>query len=123
MPATKGKAMITTTKTCPTYWAKIYIAGPIRQIEQTCREYCLKGLCVTVTPTNYIYTMGEETGAEIGIINYPRFAKDPNEILTVAKELAQVLMVDCCQGSYTIMTPTKTYFYSRRTQDEAKNDT
>lgn len=57
-----------------TWWVKIYTSGPISRIEQVCREECYEdGLCVTVTPVKFIYTGGEELGAEIGLINYPRF--------------------------------------------------
>ena len=122
--------MMETELTCPTYWAKIYIAGPVPIIEQICREYVMKGGCVTVTPTNYIYTMGEESGVEIGMINYPRFPKgNPEvELFNQAVELGNNILEQCCQGSYTIMTPQDTYFFSRRKKDElsqngAKNDT
>ena len=110
-------------KRCSTFWAKIYIAGPIAEIEQVCRKHVMKGSCVTVTPTNYIYTMGEEKGAEIGLIHYPRFPKDATavatmetkkEILKEAVELAEKICEGCFQGSFTIMTPDDTYFYSRR---------
>ena len=38
------------------------------------QEYCDKnGLCVSVTPTKFIYTNGGENGCIIGFINYPRF--------------------------------------------------
>ena len=104
-------------KTTQTYWAKIYIAGPIEQIQQIVRDYCLSGACVTVTPTNYIYTHGEESGAEIGFINYPRFPSTPDEIAENAEELGFQIMEGCCQGSFTIMTPEKTTFYSRRKGD------
>ncbi len=104
-------------KTCPTYWAKIFIAGPLDQIEQICRKFCIKGLCVTVTPTNYIYKFGEESGAEISIINYPRFPKDPEEIEDTALDLGFRLMEDCCQSSFSIMTPKETTFYSRRKEE------
>lgn len=107
---------------CKTYWAKIYIAGPIAEIEQVCREYVMKGACVTVTPTNYIYTMGEESGAEIELINYPRFPKDyPRiELLEEAVELGNAICSKCFQGSFTIMTPMDTFFFSRRKGDEKK---
>lgn len=107
-------------KQCETYWAKIYIAGPLPIIEQVCREWCMQGACVTVTPTNYIYTMGEEGGVEIGIINYPRFPKSNETIFKQAEDLASELLHQCCQGSFTIMTPDTTYFYSRRTGEEKK---
>jgi|TARA_R110000851_G_scaffold230898_10_gene383784 hypothetical protein len=103
--------------TVNTYWAKIYISGQIVHIENAVREYCLSGLCVTVTPTNYIYAQGEESGAEIGLINYPRFPATNAEIDLKAQNLAELLMERCHQGSYTIMTPTKTTFYSRRDYD------
>ena len=103
---------------CDTFWAKIYIAGPIDKIEQVCREWCMKGACVTVTPTNYIYTMGEESGVEVGLINYPRFPKSKEDIFEQAEELGHMLMEECCQGSFTIMTPDETLFCSRRRGDE-----
>ena len=112
--------MIKVQQECKTYWAKIYIAGPIEQIEQVCRAFCERGACVTVTPTNYIYTMGEESGAEIGLINYPRFPKEPADIFEMAEDLACDLLEQCHQGSFTIMTPDDTYFYSRRSGDEKK---
>ena len=114
---------------CSTFWANIYIAGPVPQIEQTCREWTLKGACVTVTPTNYVYTMGEESGAIIGLIHYPRFALDQTvvpkmetkeKILEEAKELGFLLLEKCCQGSFTIVTPDDTIFFSRREGDEKK---
>lgn len=102
-------------KTAPTYWAKIYIAGPINIIEQTCRAYALEhGLCVTVTPTKYIYTGGEETGAEIGLINYPRFPTEPETIKQTALHLADLILHDTHQGSYTVMCPDETTFVDRR---------
>jgi hypothetical protein len=110
--------LISRTQPVSTFWAKIFIAGPIDKIEQSCREYCLEGMCVTVTPTKYIYTMGEETGAEIGLINYPRFPNDPADITRKARELASKIMEDCHQGSYTVMTPDETVFYSRRESDK-----
>jgi hypothetical protein len=42
--------------------ATIYIAGPVAKIESVCRKFCERGMCVTVTPTTYIYTGGSEGG-------------------------------------------------------------
>ena len=114
---------------CSTFWAKIYIAGPITEIEQVCREFVMKGACVTVTPTNYIYTMGEESGAEIGLIHYPRFPKDQTvhakmetkaAILEEAVSLGNAICTKCFQGSFTVMTPDDTIFFSRRKGGEEK---
>ena len=100
-----------------TYWVKIFIAGDIGRITHACREYCTRGACVTVTPTNYVYTYGEESGAIIELINYPRFPKSDIELEQQAEELAYYLMEECCQGSFSIMNPKTTTFHSRRKQD------
>jgi len=94
-----------------TYQVSIFIAGDLQQIKQVCREYCMTGLCVTVTPTDYIYTGGEESGAIIGLINYPRFDKVPVDINADALALGQALLKRCCQKSFSIMTPTTTTYY------------
>lgn len=102
-------------ETVPTYWARIYIAGDLATIKQVCREQCMAvGLCVTVEPTTYIYTGGEESGAVIGLINYPRFPATPEEIYSKARELGELLMVRCCQHSFSIMAPDNTVWFSRR---------
>lgn len=106
------------TKVCPTYWVNIHIAGDLAVIKQTCRVFCQSvGLCVTVTPTDYIYTGGSQTGATIRLINYPRFPKTNEEIYDLASRLAQHLKDDACQESFTLETPSLTTFYSWRAQD------
>lgn len=100
-----------------TFWVKIYIAGPINVIEQTCRKMCLDiGLCVTVEPTKFIYTGGEETGAIVGMINYPRFPKLSIDILETADKLAEQLLEDTYQHSVLIMDPDKTKWITKREQ-------
>ena len=100
---------------CKTFWAKIYIAGPLDIIEQILRKEMLNGLCVTVTPTKYIYTGGEETGVEIGLINYPRFStEDFSEITGMAIDIGERIMIGCHQMSYTVMTLDETYYFSRK---------
>lgn len=104
-------------KFAPTFNVDIFIAGDIAQAHQVCREWAMKGACVTVTPTEYIYTGGQESGVRIGLINYPRFPKSPNEILDEAEALALKLMERLCQTSFTIICGEKTIFYSRRRED------
>lgn len=95
--------------TCASYKVVIWIAGDIYQIEAVCRKYCLTGLCVTVTPTTFIYTGGAESGAAVGLINYARFPSDPESINGHAQSLARLLMSDCCQRSCSVTTPTESY--------------
>ena len=77
------------SKKVDTYWAKIFIAGPQVIAEQVCRKYCLDiGLCVTIDPTKFIYTGGEELGVVIGLLNYPRFPSESKDIMSKARDLA-----------------------------------
>lgn len=94
---------------------EIFIAGNYEQAMQVCREYCFAvGLCVTVEPTTYVYTGGEETGVRIGLINYPRFPSTEEKLFDRAAELAQLLLIRLCQHSYTIMGPSETVWFTRR---------
>ena len=108
------------SKECSTYQVKIYIAGPIEVAKQILREECNKeGLCVTIEPTLYIYTQGEEQGYVVGLINYPRFPKSTEEIYQQAKELGSKLLQETYQGSFTIVATDRTEFFSIREVDKA----
>ncbi len=99
----------------PTFTAKIYLAGDIELIKTACRKYCLNvGLCVTVTPTLFIYTGGEEYGCEVGIINYPRFPSTPHKLQETAIELAALCRDAAFQHSYLVLTPEDTIYNSSR---------
>ena len=99
------------TKSCE---IKIFIAGDIVQIKQVVRMYCQEtGFCVTVTPTSYIYTGGEEEGVIIGVINYPRFPQEPLSLFIRAYRLGKRIMRKCNQKSFTVAGPKQTWwFYS-----------
>jgi hypothetical protein len=107
------------TKECSTHQVKIYIAGPIEVAKQILREECQKeGLCVTIEPTTFIYTQGEELGYVVGFINYPRFPKQPEDIYTRAKNIGIDLMHKTFQGSFTLVATDKTEFISVRAVDK-----
>lgn len=106
---------ITEEKTCKSFDIKIYIAGPIEVAKQILRrEALVEGLCVTIEPTLYLYSGGEEQGYVVGFINYPRFPKTPEEILTRAEHIATILLNETYQQSYTIVTPVESIFVSKR---------
>lgn len=106
---------ITERKSCGTFTAKIYIAGPIEIAKQIIRRECLvEGLCVTIESTLYIYSGGEEQGYVVGLINYPRFPKTPKEILDRAEKLAILLLNETYQQSVSIVTPEETIWISKR---------
>ena len=101
------------TKSAHSYTATIYCGlkqgyhGPLgtnAEAECICRKYVDRvGLCVTVTPTRYIYSGGEEPGVIVGLINYPRFPKPPEEIRRHALELATQLMGGLHQQRVTVV--------------------
>jgi hypothetical protein len=93
----------------PTYWVRIVSSGPIEIAKHILREECLReGLCVTVVPTHFIYTGGEEVGFEVGLINYPRFPSTPDAIRARAMHIADLLLVGGSQHSILVMTPDET---------------
>jgi hypothetical protein len=104
-----------TIKETPTVIVSIYIGGDLEQAKQVCREWCMDvGGCVTVEPVNYIYTGGEEAGIRVGFINYPRFPSDETCIVERASDLGSRLMDRLCQHSFSVVSPNKTHWYSRR---------
>lgn len=105
----------------PTFWAKIYLSGPIEVAKQIVRASCLeKGLCVTVDPTNYIYTGGEETGYVVGLINYPRFPAQQQEIEKRATKLLHDLLAGTYQQSALLMMPQYTRWITTREDNIGK---
>ncbi len=69
---------------------------------------------MTVTPTTYIYTGGEQAGVVVRLSNYPRFPKSPTEVEMEALELGEELRDGLCQESFSVITPDRTYLRSIR---------
>jgi len=104
-----------TANQCETYWANIYLAGPIEVAKQAIRKYALKeGICVTVTPTQYIYSGGEETGYVVRLSNYPRYPWTPERIGDEARAIFNLLVEETHQWSGMIQFPERTLWYTRR---------
>lgn len=101
-----------------TYVVDIFIAGELLEIKRICQHYCEHGLCVTVTPTDFLYTYGSESGARIGLINYARFPSDAESIECQAFALAERLMLGVSQRSCSVVTPDRTYFLTRANAEE-----
>lgn len=96
------------------YPVSIFVAGDETKAREICRAYCDEiGLCVTVTPTTYVYTGGEEAGV-VGLINYPRFPSTPPEIFAKAEALALRLIDGLGQESASIQSPLLTVWISFR---------
>lgn len=103
----------------PSYPVSIFMAGPVATARGIAQRFCdAVGLCVTVTPTSYIYTDGNEDGFAVGLINYPRFPATPFAIWDKASELAERLREGLGQQSYTIQSPDRTVWISFREADQ-----
>jgi len=102
-----------------TFWANIWVAGDLTKAEYICGKWCDEvGACVTVTPTNYIYTRGSEAGMCVRFINYPRFPLDSVTIKSQAHQLAEKLLEGLGQQTYSIETPVETIWISYRPEDK-----
>lgn len=105
-------------ETSASYPVSIFVAGDHDEAKAICRKFCdEEGLCVTVTPTAYVYTGGEEGGVIVGLINYPRFPSEPTHILSTARLLAIELMHKLEQQSASVQTPDETLWLSIRAED------
>jgi hypothetical protein len=98
-----------------TWYAAIWIGGNHADAIRACREWCRSvPLCVTVTPTSYVYTGGVEEGVCVRLINYPRFPASVTDLEIKAERLAEFLMVYLCQDSYSIEYQQETVWVSHR---------
>jgi hypothetical protein len=99
-------------ETCPSYPITIFVAGDPDEARSACAAFCDHvGFCVTVTPTTYVYTNGAEPGVAVGLINYPRFPLEAEDLLQAAESLAWHLVGVLEQRSCSIETPEQTYRY------------
>ncbi len=113
------------------YTATIYIGTKVQYTDEIIpdklifdcvQEYVDKlGLCVTITPTSFLYTKGNEVGFSIGLINYPRFPAFPQQIKEHALRIARLLLYVCKQYRVTVVCPDKTIMLSNKTL--VKNET
>ncbi len=103
-----------------TYRAVIFIGGDAEAAKTTCQIFCDSvGECVTVEPTDYVYTGGRTAGVRVGFINYGRFPRSPAEIFSRAEDLARRLLVTLGQESASIVATDKTVWLSTRPHDGA----
>lgn len=108
-------------KEVPTYEAKIYVGYDetngyggrmlhnTPELTKICQDYCDQvGLCVTITEIKFVYTKGKEHGAIIGLINYPRFPSDNEQIRAKAIALANIFLVKFGQKRISIVCSDRT---------------
>lgn len=105
-----------------TFTATIYVglqereSGFIFDVDSARRwlqDYVNCGLCVTLTPTEFIYTNGGEAGFSVGLINYPRFPREPEKIREHAIKIALGLLQLFGQQKVSIVFPDETVMLER----------
>lgn len=88
----------------PTYQVTVFIGGDLEAAKDACQAFCdERGECVTVEPTEYIYTRGRVSGVRIGFINYGRFPRRRKVIFAQAEALAVRLLAALDQQSVSIV--------------------
>lgn len=103
------------TETADTYIIRLYLSGPIEVAKQTLRAECmLAGLCVTIEPTHYIYTGGEEAGYVVGLLNYPRFPSTADDLKRRASAVMLRLLDDTHQHSALMVAPDTSEWITKR---------
>jgi hypothetical protein len=106
------------TTSASSYAIRIYLSGPIDVAKQIIRADCLReGLCVTIEPTTFIYTGGEEAGYVVGLLNYPRFPSTIDALTARARDLMHKLLEGTHQHSALMVTPTLTEWITTRRHD------
>ena len=96
---------------------RLYLSGPIEVAKQTIRADVLRaGLCITIEPTTFIYTGGEESGYVVGLLNYPRFPCDPQQLHDRARDLMLKLLQATHQHSALMVAPSVSEWVTLREQ-------
>ena len=102
----------------PTFTAQIYVGSkvhetggtlPLSLAAEVCQEYVDNvGLCVSITPCEFIYSGGRESGVNIGLIHYPRFPSGPEIVHAHALALAGHLRIALRQSRVSVVMPNET---------------
>ncbi len=106
------------TEVSKTHVIKIHIAGDMMLARTILQKYVMRGACVSMAEEEYVYTMGNESGMVITLINYPRYPMTQDELLAQAKDLAELLIIKLYQGSCTVVDYSgDSHFITRRKDD------
>jgi hypothetical protein len=85
----------------PAHAVELFMAGDIAHAKQIIRRFCSEhSVCVTVSPTDYIYRGGEEAGFVVTFRNYPRLPSDLYTLRSTARDLGELLRRELGQDSY-----------------------
>lgn len=92
------------------------ILHTLEEAKTICQKFVDEaGDCVSVTPTEFIYSNGNEIGFVVGFIQYPRFPRKKKIIKNRAIHLAMRLMLELNQYKVTVTTPKKSIMLENNT--------
>ena len=88
------------------------VVRPMADAIEVVQGYCNEvGLCVTCTPTTFVYSQrpetphGQEPGLLIGFVNYPRFPSQPDDIRKHAEALGAAIKQKLRQNRVSVVYP------------------
>jgi hypothetical protein len=96
----------------PSYTVRVWIAGDRADAIRAVREFCQRGSCWTVSPTEFVYTHGQESGVVASLIHYPRFPSTPEALWSEAVDLGHLLRDRLFQKSFSVEAPDRTEWFS-----------
>lgn len=85
------------------------IQHSLDELERSLQRICDRGCCVSLIPCKYIYKDGNEQGAVVRLINYPRFPSDMASLKTKALAIAKELKEQFNQYRMSVQAPDQTY--------------
>lgn len=108
----------------PTFYATIWLATQkgvdttgetvsLAEVHRATHEYCApRKICVTITPTSYIYSEAQQPGVAVRLVAYPKRPRTLEEIEMQACGLAEWLRVACSQLGVMVETPLRVLWRS-----------
>lgn len=104
-------------KAAESHTLTIWMAGDIAAASLILQRYAAeRGMCVSMSPTRFVYTGGCEDGFSVGLINYPRFPRTKTHIEHEAEALGLHLAEQLGQMSFSIVSNETTAWFSRRAE-------
>lgn len=105
-------------RSCPSWTVTLYIGGEVAEVKRLlARRGAEIGACWSVEPTEFIYSGGREQGVVVRRIAYARYPSDAEDAMTEMERLGEMLARVTGQGSFTVIGPDESVFWSRRKGD------
>lgn len=104
---------MTTTRHITTYQATIYVGGDLATARAFLRDAAYQEwLCVSLTPTEFVFTGAVEAGVAIGFCAYPEVPVDPEQIFERARQIATGLVKALGQRTALVVATDRTEWIS-----------